>query len=231
LFLDSLGCIFDELIHTDHKKFKWTAPATSVRGLAEHVADTFVESPRHAHTRGKTLSVVDTGAYPVFQASFDALAASLAAAVDATTFAPVVRAAQETERYSGGDAMDLHDFLTRIKAVLPAQATAVDTVLADLAATVVYAVEDGANPRSHGLSMFGLRNDLWSNGDYTTDNCGSGPLYTFVSAIMTFDDADTEDPSAAVVANSEGGGTPGSGTCFLISDNFAVKNADTVLLA
>ncbi|MCJ8500122.1 clostripain-related cysteine peptidase [Desulfatitalea alkaliphila] len=200
--------------------------------LAKRVVDTFIDSPSHNSTKGKTLSVVDTAAYPAFHAGLDDLSLYLQVAAN-SHFPKLIKSAYLAEKYGDDMSMDLKHFLELFSSVLtdwPALSAKIDGVLADLDATVIYAREDGSRPSANGISVFAMNEEIWTGGAYDLTNSISANWYDFVSDLITHDDEDVLAPVVTTEAPAACGKDSGTaGKCYRIEDDFAVKSAYGIL--
>lgn len=202
--------------------------APTARKLADAVVDGYIDSPAHASSEGKTLSVIETASYASFQDSLDRLSVKLAARVS-SDYATMVNIIEKSAISGSYITMDLVEFLTFVKTALPQLGDDIDDLVGRLAETMVYFRQDGTRPSAHGISIYGMSNSIWTSNDYTEENSASSLWYAFVASYLMHDDMDVTDPVVTAVDPGLCGKDPGAGLCYEISDDYAVTRADAVL--
>lgn len=202
--------------------------APTARKLAEAVVDGYIDSPAHASSEGKTLSVIETASYASFQDSLDRLSVKLAARVS-SDYATMVNIIEKSAITGSYITMDLVEFLAFAKTALPELGGDIDGLVDRLSETMVYFRQDGTRASSHGISIYGMSNSIWTNNEYTEENSASSLWYAFVASYLMHDDLDVTDPVVTPVDPGLCGKESDSGLCYEISDNYAVTRADAVL--
>ena len=209
-------------------------PNATLPELGTFAVDSFLDSPRHASTNGRTLSLINLAQGDALLSALDGFAGAYAGNV-AESYQGLLDAAGKATPFGSegqrGDevAIDLHGFATGVKVQAPAGAASADALLGALGAAVVYSREDGSKPGSHGLSVFSLQNlGTFKDASYTRVNAASSAWFSFVEAFMNRSTNDQTAPSleAEQVATEAGE----AGTQIGVSDDVGIEDVNAVHL-
>ncbi|MBC7543248.1 MAG: hypothetical protein H7338_11010 [Candidatus Sericytochromatia bacterium] len=175
-------------------------PTATAVDLGKLVVDTFIDSPRHATTNGRTLSIIDLSKVDAVARSVDRLASTFTSALN-DVYAGILTAASQSQTYGahgkGGTeyALDLAHFASSVKMNQPTTATSADSVMAAVTDAVVYTRENGDKPNSKGMSIYSVANLKYYDYQlYKADNAASPGWLRFVDAFMSKGKADTSAP-------------------------------------
>lgn len=175
-------------------------PEATLPEIGKALVDSFIDSPDHQVTRGRTLSMINLEKAAAVTTALDGLARALGGDLDGA-YQGVLTSVGQGPKYGsegkGGDeyAVDLLTFAETLKARVPAAAGAADAVAEAVRESVVYAREDGTKPGSRGLSLFSLRNlESFESRFYNAENASSPTWYAFVEQFMSRGSQDAAPP-------------------------------------
>jgi hypothetical protein len=208
-------------------------PNRPVADIGKAVVDSFIDSPRHAGTDGRTLSLVNLRQADGLLQALDAFGNAYAGKLS-QTYQGLLDAAGEATPYGSegqrGDevSVDLHGFVSAVKTQAPGPEA--ETLLNAIKNSVVYARHDGSKPGSFGLSIYSLQNlGTFQSQGYTRDNAVPGNWFNLVQNFMGLGASDTESPKVALRGNPSGYHLMSShGYTMHVSDNVGVEDVDTV---
>lgn len=193
--------------------------------IAKSLVDSFIDTPAHAQTSGKTLSVVDLSKLPTLSERFDALSS----AYDYQTeefFKPAAYSFLQAKAF-GANGMgfvsgDLHTYLTQFETLLPQSQTEVAQINAALSSAVVYNRFQNGMEGSHGLSILNPFDQLDTLEAYLQIQTLSDPWKAMLSDLQNVQQT---DKSAPLIENfdHECIDEEIAGTCMDITDNSAIK--------
>ncbi|MBC7542055.1 MAG: hypothetical protein H7338_04920 [Candidatus Sericytochromatia bacterium] len=205
--------------------------ATSV-AMARNVVDTFITSPKHLKTNGRTLSVISLEKLAGVKTSLDALSAKLNADLPAA-FQPLATAVHKSPKYGShgahGDeySVDLQAFADSLKGDFGSVGGALRDAVK---AAVVYARDSGDKPQSHGMTLFSLDNTTyfgWSL--YGPGNSATTNWLGLVSGFMARAAGDLQKPAfqAESISTQAVTGGPG-GVRVKVTDNAGLRDVGVI---
>ncbi|MNS21201.1 Clostripain family protein [compost metagenome] len=208
-------------------------PNRSVADIGKAAVDSFIDSPRHASTNGRTLSLVNLRQADGLLQALDSFGNAYQGKL-AQTYQGLLDAAGEATPYGSegqrGDevSVDLHGFVSAVKTQAPGPEA--ETLLNAIKNSVVYSRHDGSKPGSFGLSIYSLQNlGTFQNQGYNRDNAVPGNWFGLVQSFMGLGANDTESPKVALRGNPSGYHLMSNhGYNMHVSDNVGVEDVDTV---
>jgi hypothetical protein len=208
------------------------AATAATTELAKGIVDSFLDSPRHRSTNGRTLSVIDLGKVDAVLQAVDALSDVMAGNLS-SAYAPVLQALGSSQVYGKGSktgveySVDLRHFgqqVAKRQSALGAQAGQVAQAVSQ---AVLYAREDGTKPNSSGLSIYSLNNvGMVENKRYVADVAATPAWFQFVTAFFGRGTADTVAPTVSGEAPGTQAGADGYNV--VVVDNVGVDKVERI---
>lgn len=178
-------------------------PGPQPLSFGRTIVDSFITSPLHQETSGKTLSVIDLQRATAVLQGIDRLAQSLRTDMDAA-YQPLITATLKSGRFgrmrtadqrSHEASVDLSEFAQQLKARLPHLSGAADALYDAVRQAVVYNRTDGTAPHANGVGILSFNNapaDLqWM---YKADNAATAGWYDLLTRFLTVGTADQVPP-------------------------------------
>lgn len=222
-------------------------PDASVVDIGKYMIDSFIDSPSHKETDGRTLSLVNLKEFDNVVNSLKSMTSSLNTNLD-TTYPIILKSAENTQVYgksSKGDSsysLDLKNFIS----VLASNNSNVDSaeLNSSLDKYILKSRNDGTRKDSYGVAIFDINNkNHIKDGSYNNERAVSTPWFDFVSKYVNKGINDTSSPNVEQISNTENSSenmtTQGlkfsvkanvcdDGSCFKITDNLGLKDILTV---
>lgn len=210
----------------------------SVEDIGKYMVDSFIDSPSHASTDGRTLSLVNLKEFDNVANSLNSLSGSLNTSID-SLYPSVLRSAENAQLYgksSKADAavsFDLKHFLS----LLSANNSNVDMsgINSALDKYIIKSRNDGTRKDSAGVSIFHINNKSnVADNTYSSSVAATDNWFGFVKKYVDKGTNDNSAPSVEKTTNPEENMTTqnfktkandcSDGTCFKITDNLGVKD-------
>ena len=220
-------------------------PNASVADIGKYMVDSFIDSPSHATTDGRTLSLVDLREFNNVINAIASVSGSLNASLD-TIYPTVLKSAENSQLYgkeSKGDlaySFDLKHFLS----LLSANNSNLDVSDLNLALDkyILKSRNDGTRKDSNGVAIFDINNkkhvteNFYNNSVAATNN-----WFDFVNKYITKGTNDDSSPSIEKTNSTEEqnmttqnykfsakADSCSDGTCFKITDNLGVRDVSII---
>jgi len=200
--------------------------------ISKKFVDSFMDSPAHASTVNKTLSVVDLKKIDNFLDGFNDILTSLDATND---FNSILSAAKESQQYALdsrdsipiGTSMDLKHFLQNLKINKTELSTQINRLNGMIDDFVIYNRYQNTKINSNGISVFQPINvGEWNNIYRAEENFISAPWYNLIGDFLTIGLNDNEAPVKTSESSCQYLGTD-DGYCMNVTDNVGISDAES----
>lgn len=189
--------------------------------LGRAIVDSFITSPNHQKTSGKTLSVIDLAQAGPILLGIDQLAQGIQADMGAA-YTPLLAATVKSGSFGqtrtaerrSEHSIDLADFAQHLKDRLPSVSVAAEAVSTAVRRAVVYNRTDGTVPQANGVSILSFYNQRRT---YSPANAASDGWYRLMTEFAAYGLADATAPVILADARSERAGV--AGTTMIIRDD------------
>lgn len=205
-------------------------PEATLTALGRYMVDSFLDSPAHAVTSGRTLSLINLEHADALITQLEAFAGASDVKLDAG-YQHLLDAAGKATRFGsegkGGDefSVDLVGFLNAAQS--GDAAAQADLAAAAAKSCVVYAREDGTKPGASGLTIFSLQNlGNFESQFYNRDNALSPAWYAFVERFMQRGGQDTNKPTVVEAEPATENGVEGER--ITVTDDVGVDDVNAV---
>lgn len=195
----------------------------NITTIAKKVIDSFIDSPDHNTTPGKTLSLIDLTKIQAVTEKFDALNDSLVYS-EISTFKPTVNAILKATRYGensqGALTQDFYGYLKTMATEAPESNDSIVPIIEALDQSIVYSRYQSDKEGSHGMSIANPFNKANMNGaEYVKIETLSNVWRRTVNEFSTIQKSDIDKP---IIRDFEANCTDEFGeigTCMHLSDN------------
>lgn len=207
-------------------------PESSITDIGKKMVDSFIESPDHKETNGRTLSLVDLTKTDNVIKELDNMTSAFNSDIN-SSFLPVLKSNVNSQNYGkhGKDSVevsiDLVNFANQIKTNKQDLASQADSLINTLKDFVIYSRDDGTKPNSNGISIFSINNlGIWTNKIYNIEVAVSPTWVAFIDNFMSKGINDLQPPKVEDKGNCKNNNE--SGECLNITDDNGLKKTVSV---